>query len=737
MSLPLVGHAALTPTSWLRDTVAGFLRPNITTDTLRIPSLTGCDTIDTDADGDFACGTDGGGGGSTALDLGDNGSNESSGLTEIAVTGDTNSIFTEPSADKLLIAVGSDWPKADTADDLTCTDCIGSTEITDLYVFNTGDTIDGELQFGNGATSAGLFRWNEDTDNGSNYLRMAAPSAITTNQECTLENDASFIPDSCVGNGTDDDEGVGASSTTEVLFNNAGAVDGIASATFSGGNLNVTSAILHFKSDATTGMRFITSGITSGNIRDFTAPDINGTLALGTGVTGECAEWADANTLTTSGGSCGGGGAPDTADYLVGTANGSLSAEIVVGTSPGGELGGTWASPTLDDSVTTTGWVMGTFSGTTLTAGTVNIDLLDGVGAVDMDYGSADITDHTFTTDGTGTAEIVFPAGAVDSTEILDDTILEADLKAVDAAGDEECLTYESTVGDFEWQTCGAGGSGDIEAVGDVASGAAFNGTAGTILTFNDAGGDATLEYDNTNNWFEVSSIFNPSANDGATLGNATQSWSDLFLAEGGVINWDNGDATLTQTSNDITFAGISTFGVGTSTAVTLGTIELGAASDTTIARSSAGQATLEGVAIDTASNTLTLTNKTIASASNVLDSCLAVAVTDDFSNLTAGTAKISFRMPYAMTLNMVRGSLVTAATGGTLVTVDVNEGGTTVLSTKLTFDASELTTTTAATNMVISDSALADDALITIDIDAVGNTTPGNGLKISLCGTI
>lgn len=40
--------------------------------------------------------------------------------------------------------------------------------------------------------------------------------------------------------------------------------------------------------------------------------------------------------------------APSSADYLVGTANGSLSAEIVVGTAPGGELGGTWASPTVD-----------------------------------------------------------------------------------------------------------------------------------------------------------------------------------------------------------------------------------------------------------------------------------------------------------------------------------------------------------------------------------------------------
>lgn len=44
----------------------------------------------------------------------------------------------------------------------------------------------------------------------------------------------------------------------------------------------------------------------------------------------------------------GGGGGVTDADYLVGTAHAGLSAEIVVGTTPGGELGGTWASPTVD-----------------------------------------------------------------------------------------------------------------------------------------------------------------------------------------------------------------------------------------------------------------------------------------------------------------------------------------------------------------------------------------------------
>ena len=50
-----------------------------------------------------------------------------------------------------------------------------------------------------------------------------------------------------------------------------------------------------------------------------------------------------------------------------------------------------------------------------------------------------------------------------------------------------------------------------------------------------------------------------PISDDGATLGDANERWSDLFLAEGAVINFDNGDFTMTQTNNLLALAGGNT----------------------------------------------------------------------------------------------------------------------------------------------------------------------------------
>jgi hypothetical protein len=112
----------------------------------------------------------------------------------------------------------------------------------------------------------------------------------------------------------------------------------------------------------------------------------------------------------------------------------------------------------------------------------------------------------------------------------------------------------------------------------------------------------------------------------------------------------------------------------------------------------------------------------------------LVVAASDETTALTAGNAKITFRMPRAVTLTAVRASLTTAQASGNIFTVDINEAGTSILSTKLTIDNTEKTSTTAATPPVISDTALADDAEITIDIDQIGNGT-ATGLKVALIG--
>jgi hypothetical protein len=127
-----------------------------------------------------------------------------------------------------------------------------------------------------------------------------------------------------------------------------------------------------------------------------------------------------------------------------------------------------------------------------------------------------------------------------------------------------------------------------------------------------------------------------------------------------------------------------------------------------------------------------TATYRTTASMTGLpVEFCIAAS--DETTAITTGAAKVTFRAPFAFTVTAVRSSLTTVSSSG-LPTVDINESGTTILSTKLTIDASEKTSTTAATAAVISDTAIADDAEITIDIDTAG--TGAAGLKVWILGT-
>lgn len=122
-----------------------------------------------------------------------------------------------------------------------------------------------------------------------------------------------------------------------------------------------------------------------------------------------------------------------------------------------------------------------------------------------------------------------------------------------------------------------------------------------------------------------------------------------------------------------------------------------------------------------------------VVDPSNPTESLL-LAVSDETTALTTGVGKLTFRMPYAFVPTTVRGSLTTAQTGGSILTVDINESGVSILSTKLTIDNGEKTSTSATVPPSLSDVLLGDDAEITIDIDQIGDGT-AKGLKITLIG--
>lgn len=84
-------------------------------------------------------------------------------------------------------------------------------------------------------------------------------------------------------------------------------------------------------------------------------------------------------------------------------------------------------------------------------------------------------------------------------------------------------------------------------------------------------------------------------------------------------------------------------------------TIELGAASDTTLARVSAGVVSIEGVTIDTASNTLSLTNKTISGSTNILGGVTMTLGSDADGDTYYRASNVLTRLPKGTGLQQLR----------------------------------------------------------------------------------
>lgn len=112
----------------------------------------------------------------------------------------------------------------------------------------------------------------------------------------------------------------------------------------------------------------------------------------------------------------------------------------------------------------------------------------------------------------------------------------------------------------------------------------------------------------------------------------------------------------------------------------------------------------------------------------------MVVACSDLSTALTAVAAQMTFPWPCAVTLTSVHAFLVTPQASGSIFTVDVNEAGASILSTKITIDNTETDSTSAAAAPVLSDTALAAMAKITVDIDQVGDGT-AKGLYLVFVG--
>lgn len=108
----------------------------------------------------------------------------------------------------------------------------------------------------------------------------------------------------------------------------------------------------------------------------------------------------------------------------------------------------------------------------------------------------------------------------------------------------------------------------------------------------------------------------------------------------------------------------------------------------------------------------------------------IEIACSDETTALTAGTAKVTLHWPVTGTVEEIWAGLTTPQSSGNVVTVDVNNNGSTMLSTKVTIDNTEETSLTAATPPVLTNTAVTKGQKATVDIDQVGDGT-AKGLKV------
>lgn len=150
----------------------------------------------------------------------------------------------------------------------------------------------------------------------------------------------------------------------------------------------------------------------------------------------------------------------------------------------------------------------------------------------------------------------------------------------------------------------------------------------------------------------------------------------------------------------------VSGITASTSSALGVGSIELGHATDTTLARSSAGVVTIEGVEVVTTSGTQTLTNKTLTSP------VITGAVFNDGSVVFEGATANNFETTLAITDPTADRTITFPDSTGTVALtsdITVTASSTTTLTNKsLALSTNTVTGTLAELNTAITDADIA-----------------------------
>jgi hypothetical protein len=157
--------------------------------------------------------------------------------------------------------------------------------------------------------------------------------------------------------------------------------------------------------------------------------------------------------------------------------------------------------------------------------------------------------------------------------------------------------------------------------------------------------GTNTLAFAGASSGYSFDAVVTPAANDGAALGTGTVSWADLFLASGGVLNFANGNWVATHTS------GILTVGTGDLRVTTAGT---------------------DTASVVTVGGTQTLTGKTLT------DPAIVGTILEDVYTIVDGAAfeiDPSNGSVQLVTLGANRTPLATNFAAGESITLMINDG--------------------------------------------------------------